>query len=86
VATTSDIRNASRIEVLRGVYAAGAITRQALAEAGPLSFATVSNVVAELLEAGVLLETAYETYIGVPVGVPNGRDGRPPVAAVSAVN
>jgi hypothetical protein len=86
VATTSDIRNASRFEVLRGVYAAGAITRQALAEAGPLSLATVSNVVAELLEAGVLPETAYETYIGVPVGVLNGRDGRPPAAAVSAVN
>jgi predicted NBD/HSP70 family sugar kinase len=70
--TTSDIRTASRFEVLRGVYAAGSTTRQALAAAGPLSFATVSNVVAELLDAGVLVETAYEASAG---GRPRARLG-----------
>jgi predicted NBD/HSP70 family sugar kinase len=68
--TTSDIRTASRFEVLRGVYAAGSITRQALAAGGSLSFATVSNVVAELLDAGVLVETAYEASAG---GRPRAR-------------
>ena len=70
--TTSDIRTASRFEVLRGVYAAGSTTRQALAAAGPLSFATVSNVVAELLDAGVLVETEYEASAG---GRPRARLG-----------
>lgn len=68
--TTRDIRTANRFAVLRGVYAAGATTRQALAADGELSFATVSNVVAELLKAEVLAEVAYETP---PMGRPRAR-------------
>jgi predicted NBD/HSP70 family sugar kinase len=68
--TTRDIRTANRFAVLRGIYGAGATTRQALAAAGELSFATVSNVVAELLKAEVLVEVAYEAP---PMGRPRAR-------------
>jgi predicted NBD/HSP70 family sugar kinase len=68
--TTRDIRTANRFAVLRGIYAAGATTRQALAAAGDQSFATVSNVVAELLKAEVLVEASYENP---PMGRPRAR-------------
>lgn len=68
--TTRDIRTANRFAVLRGIYAAGATTRQALAAGGDQSFATVSNVVAELLKADVLVEASYENP---PMGRPRAR-------------
>jgi predicted NBD/HSP70 family sugar kinase len=68
--TTRDIRTANRFAVLRGIYAAGATTRQALTANGNQSFATVSNVVAELLKAEVLVEVSYENP---PMGRPRAR-------------
>jgi len=68
--TTRDIRTANRFAVLRGIYAAGATTRQVLAANGDQSFATVSNVVAELLKAEVLVEVSYENP---PMGRPRAR-------------
>ncbi|MEV0643760.1 ROK family protein [Phytomonospora sp. NPDC050363] len=68
--TTMDIRSSSRFEVLRAVYAGRAATRQAVAAAGQVSFATVSNVVAELLAAGVLVEESYDSATG---GRPRAR-------------
>lgn len=68
--TTRDIRTANRFAVLRGIYAAGATTRQALTASGDQSFATVSNVVAELLKAEVLVEASYENP---PMGRPRAR-------------
>ncbi|CUM36954.1 ROK family transcriptional regulator [Streptomyces venezuelae] len=63
--TSQDIRRLNRFEVLRHVYAGpGAMSRQDLAAATGLSFATVANLTAELLEAGVLTEAGREDSSG----------------------
>ncbi|MFI9293732.1 hypothetical protein [Streptomyces gardneri] len=63
--TSQDIRRLNRFEVLRHVYAGpGAMSRQDLAAATGLSFATVANLAAELLEASVLLEAGREDSSG----------------------
>ncbi|MFJ8301137.1 ROK family protein [Streptomyces sp. NPDC094447] len=55
-----DIRRLNRFEMLRRFYAADtAKTRQDLASETGLSFATVSNLTAELLDAGVLVEAGH---------------------------
>jgi predicted NBD/HSP70 family sugar kinase len=68
--TSRDIRKDSRLAVLRGVYTGQPVTRQELAADTGLSFATVSSIVAELLETGVLSEVAYEDSGG---GRPRAR-------------
>ncbi|WP_037707873.1 ROK family protein [Streptomyces griseus] len=69
--TSQDIRRLNRFEVLRRVYAgAGAMSRQDIAAATGLSFATVANLTAELLEAGVLVEAGHEESGG---GRPRAR-------------
>ncbi|MFZ3468755.1 ROK family protein [Streptomyces sp. 4.24] len=69
--TAQDIRRGNRFDVLRCVYAApGQVTRQDIAAATALSFATVANLVAELLEAGVLAEAGHEDSGG---GRPRAR-------------
>ncbi len=56
-----DIRRRNRFDALRCVYAApGPVSRQEIAAATGLSFATVANLMAELLDAGVLLEAGQE--------------------------
>ncbi|MGI5451152.1 ROK family protein [Streptomyces sp. CA-243310] len=66
--TAQDIRRRNRFDALRCVFAApGPVSRQEIAAATGLSFATVANLVAELLEAGVLAEAGHE----------DSRGGRP---------
>ncbi|WP_455361841.1 ROK family protein [Streptomyces sp. SYSU K21746] len=56
--TSQDIRCLNRFEVMRRFYAdAEGRTRQELAAATGLSFATVANLTAELIDAGVLVES-----------------------------
>ncbi|GAB0107848.1 ROK family transcriptional regulator [Nocardia sp. JMUB6875] len=66
--TARDIRRRNRFCVLQAVYAAaGHTSRQEIATATGLSFATVGNMIAELLEVGVLAELGYEAAgIGRP--------------------
>ncbi|MEV4129619.1 ROK family protein [Nocardia sp. NPDC049707] len=60
--TARDIRRRNRFYVLQAVYAAeGHTSRQAIARATGLSFATVGNMIAELLDVGVLAELGYDT-------------------------
>ncbi|MGW0120434.1 ROK family protein [Streptomyces sp. NPDC003327] len=69
--TSQDIRRLNRFEVLRRVYAGpGAMSRQDIAAATGLSFATVANLTAELLDAGVLVEAGHEDSSG---GRPRAR-------------
>ncbi|MHA4773791.1 ROK family protein [Streptomyces sp. MSC1_001] len=69
--TSQDIRRLNRFEVLRRFYAgADAVSRQDLAAATGLSFATVANLTSELLEAGVLVEAGHEDSSG---GRPRAR-------------
>ncbi|MEC3915905.1 ROK family protein [Nocardia sp. CDC160] len=66
--TARDIRRRNRFCVLQAVYAAaGHTSRQEIARTTGLSFATVGNMIAELLEVGVLAELGYEAAgIGRP--------------------
>ncbi|GAA3062980.1 hypothetical protein GCM10020254_03630 [Streptomyces goshikiensis] len=69
--TAQDIRRRNRFDALRCVFAApGPVSRQEIAAATGLSFATVANLVAELLEAGVLREAGHEDSKG---GRPRAR-------------
>ncbi|MEH1126967.1 ROK family transcriptional regulator [Micromonospora sp. CPCC 206061] len=65
-----DIRETHRLAVLREIYAARTVTRRDLAARAGVSVATASNIVAELLRAGVARETSYEDSEG---GRPRGR-------------
>ncbi|MEU9835101.1 ROK family protein [Streptosporangium sp. NPDC048047] len=76
--TTSDIRKANRLDVLRRIYAAGSISRQEIAGACELSFATIANVVNDLLTAGVVVEDRFrESGGGRPRAIltPNAQRG-----------
>jgi predicted NBD/HSP70 family sugar kinase len=68
--TARDIRSTSRFAVLRGIYTLRTPTRQELAELTGLSFATVSNVVTELIRVGMLVEAGREHSNG---GRPRAR-------------
>lgn len=68
--TTRDIRSASRFAVLRGLYTLGMPTRQELVSLTGLSFATVANIVTELLGIGMLVEAGREDSNG---GRPRAR-------------
>ncbi|HEY9292939.1 MAG TPA: ROK family transcriptional regulator [Microlunatus sp.] len=66
-ATTRDIRQASRLSVLRAIYAAGKPTRGELTQLTGLSFATVSTVITELSAIGLVEEAGREdSGIGRP--------------------
>ena len=67
--TSRDIRVANRSEVLRHIIAESAVSRQRVAAGTGLSLATVSNLIGELLEAGVLVEVGFEDSSG---GRPRG--------------
>ncbi len=67
--STRVARNISRTEVLKAIRAEGCISRSKLAEMVPVSRATVSSIVSELLETGVLEE----------VGEGQSTGGRRPV-------
>lgn len=70
--TSREIRTANRYGVLREVIASSGASRRQLAAQTGLSFATAANVVAELMESGVLVETGYEDSGG---GRPRGLLG-----------
>jgi predicted NBD/HSP70 family sugar kinase len=67
--TSRDIRVANRFEVLRHIIAGATVSRQEIAGETGLSLATVSNLVGELLEAGLLVEVGFEDSGG---GRPRG--------------
>lgn len=67
--TSRDIRIANRFDVLRRIIAASPISRQKIAADTGLSLATVSNLVGELLELGLLTEVGYQDSGG---GRPRG--------------
>ncbi|MEU9856617.1 ROK family protein [Streptomyces sp. NPDC047974] len=63
--SAQDIRRLNRFEVLRRFHAtAEPRTRQHLAAETALSFATVSNLTAELIDAGVLVEAGHAESSG----------------------
>lgn len=64
--SSSGIRNDSRFAVLRQLLSAGTATRQELAAATTLSTATVANVVAELLDAGLVHVVGKGASVGRP--------------------
>ncbi|MEY9941450.1 ROK family transcriptional regulator [Streptacidiphilus sp. MAP5-3] len=62
-----DLRRGNRARLLRRLYFHGPLSRQELVETTGLSSASVSNVVADLLEAGVVVEAgAVESDGGRP--------------------
>jgi predicted NBD/HSP70 family sugar kinase len=67
--TSRDIRIANRFEVLRHIIAAGTVARQEIAVDTGLSLATVSNLVGELLQVGLLEEVGFQDSGG---GRPRG--------------
>ena len=67
--TSRDIRVANRFEVLRHIIAAGTVARQEIAVETGLSLATVSNLVAELIQVGLLEEVGFQDSGG---GRPRG--------------
>src|SRR5262245_28410978 len=67
--TSRDIRLANRFDVLRQVIANRAVSRQEIVAATGLSLATVSTLVGELLDRGLLAEIGYEDSGG---GRPRG--------------
>src|SRR5690349_10555290 len=58
--STRDIRRSNQLSVLQSVYAAGSISRQQIADETGLSTATVANVVSDLLNYGLVIESGYE--------------------------
>jgi predicted NBD/HSP70 family sugar kinase len=58
--TSRDIRVANRFEVLRRILADGPVARQEVAADTDLSLATVSNLVGELLQVGLLEEVGFQ--------------------------
>lgn len=76
--STSDIRRANRLDVLRRIYAAGSASRQDIAGGSELSFATIANVVNDLLGCGVIVEDHFQgSGAGRPRAVltPNAERG-----------
>lgn len=73
--TSRDLRNESRFDVVRAVYSATTPTRQELVALTGLSFATVSNIVNELVGVGMLVEASREDSNG---GRPRVRLRVPP--------
>ena len=75
--TTRDIRRGNRLAVLRHIYAAAPVSRQMITAASGLSQATIANVVSELLELGIVVESGYE----------DSQGGRPrAILAINAAN
>jgi predicted NBD/HSP70 family sugar kinase len=67
--SSRDIRLANRFDVLRQIVASTAVSRQEIVVATGLSLATVSTLVGELLDLGLLEEVGYEDSGG---GRPRG--------------
>lgn len=68
--TVRDLRHDNRFSLLREIYASETVSRQDLVDETGLSFATVSNLIKELLAAGIILEASREESNG---GRPRAR-------------
>jgi len=68
--STRDVRARSRFAILRGIYLLGTPTRHELVSFTGLSFATVSNVVTELISVDMVVEAEREQSNG---GRPRSR-------------
>ncbi|GIH14415.1 ROK family transcriptional regulator [Rugosimonospora africana] len=77
--TSRDIRVANRSEVLRHILAESPVSRQRVAAGTGLSLATVSNLIGELLDAGILVEVGFEDSSG---GRPRGLVSVDPAGGV----
>ncbi len=62
--TVLDIRRANRSSVLRRIYSGRSMSRQELSQHSGLSSASITNVVAELLEEGIVIEAGIEASQG----------------------
>ena len=62
--TVLDIRRANRSSVLRRIYLGQSMSRQELSQHSGLSSASITNVVAELLEEGIVIEAGIEASQG----------------------
>jgi DNA-binding transcriptional regulator LsrR (DeoR family) len=61
--TVLDIRRANRSSVLRRIYLGQSMSRQELSQHSGLSAASITNVVAELLEEGIVIEAGLEQFL-----------------------
>jgi predicted NBD/HSP70 family sugar kinase len=57
--TTRDIRRGNRLAVLQHIYASAPISRQEITEYSGLSQATVANLVTDLLDIGIVVESGF---------------------------
>ena len=62
--TVLDVRRINRSTVLRQIYLGHAMSRQELSQHSGLSSASITNVVAELLEEGIVIEAGIEASQG----------------------
>ncbi|HXZ05179.1 MAG TPA: winged helix-turn-helix transcriptional regulator, partial [Ktedonobacteraceae bacterium] len=62
--TVMDIRRINRSTVLRRIYLDRSVSRQDLSQLTGLSAATVTNVVTELLQEGMVIEAGVEESQG----------------------
>src|SRR2546422_6062959 len=62
--TVLDIRRANSSSVLRRIYSGQSMSRQELSQHSGLSSASITNVVAELLEEGIVIEAGIEASQG----------------------
>jgi predicted NBD/HSP70 family sugar kinase len=62
--TVLDLRRINRSTVLRRIYLDRSVSRQGLSELSGLSSGTVTNVVAELLQEGIVIESGIEASHG----------------------
>src|SRR5258708_17701137 len=62
--TVLDLRRINRSTVLRRMYLEQSVSRQELTELSGLSSGTVTNVVAELLQEGIVIESGIEASQG----------------------
>jgi predicted NBD/HSP70 family sugar kinase len=62
--TVLDLRRVNRSTVLRRIYLDRSVCRQELSQFSGLSLASVTNVVTELLQEGIVVETGIEASLG----------------------
>ena len=62
--TVRDLRRINRRTVLQAMFAEGTISRLELSQRSGLSTGTVTNVIAELLAEGIVLESGFEASEG----------------------
>lgn len=79
---TRQLRRWHRARILQAIRAEAGISRLRLARKLGLSPSAVTEVVAELLNEGLLTERPTPHRPGPPLGGPRGRRGAPPGAGL----